>query len=234
MSSIAERASLEADEAERENPDAPEVEVDVAPEVEVAPDETTEDGSQNASESPSGLSLKEVEARFGKTEKAGVTYSKKVLDTLGELAESLSPCPLCPDVHKGFIDLNDAGRIPDELVAVVQAFLGVQREADYNASPTTHTCDACGGLGKVKSGSRVPNYVTLTCSPCQGTGFVPPPGGSSPGLAVVPGGASTPDGEQFTAPATDSDPWGSPRLLENGVENPNYGKMPQFKDPNLP
>jgi hypothetical protein len=36
------------------------------------------------------------------------------------------------------------------------------------------------------------------------------------------------------APAADSDPWGSPRLLHDGQPNPNYGRMPQYRDPNFP
>jgi hypothetical protein len=32
----------------------------------------------------------------------------------------------------------------------------------------------------------------------------------------------------------DADAWGSPRLLDDGQENPNYGRMPQYKDKSLP
>ena len=32
----------------------------------------------------------------------------------------------------------------------------------------------------------------------------------------------------------DVDIWGSPRLLDDGQENPNYGKMVQYKNPELP
>jgi hypothetical protein len=31
-----------------------------------------------------------------------------------------------------------------------------------------------------------------------------------------------------------TDVWGSPKLLPDGQENPNYGKMPQYKNPTLP
>jgi hypothetical protein len=31
-----------------------------------------------------------------------------------------------------------------------------------------------------------------------------------------------------------NDVWGSPKLLPDGQENPNYGKMPQYKNPTLP
>ena len=38
------------------------------------------------------------------------------------------------------------------------------------------------------------------------------------------------------APLVDdgTDVWGSPKILPDGMENPNYGKMPQYKNPTLP
>lgn len=230
------RDAIERDEAEVEQ-DAP-GDADDAQDGDAQGDAPGEPPEPPADETPPegavGPTQAEAEAIFGKTEKASQAHVRKLAGLLEPLGLSLAPCPLCPEVHVGFIDLADAGRIPEEIVSVVQSFLGVQREADYLPSPTTRGCEACGGLGKVKSGSQVPNYATLTCAECKGTGFVPPPGSVSvAGTAenVMP---PDPHANGFTAPTSDADAWGSPRLLDNGLENPNYGKMPQYKSAALP
>jgi hypothetical protein len=110
----------------------------------------------------------------------------------------------------------------------------VTQEADYPASPDVRRCGKCDGLGKVATGSRVPKWTTISCGDCRGHGFVPPPGmvanGSGPPERVV---VAVGAGDQSGPPA-DADPWGSPRLLPDGQENPNYGRMPQYKAAELP
>src|SRR5947207_1778143 len=46
-------------------------------------------------------------------------YAKKVADTYGDDTQFLCPCPLCPDNHKGFVDLRAAGHVPGEIAAEV-------------------------------------------------------------------------------------------------------------------
>lgn len=176
-----------------------------------------------------GLTPEEIEKRYAKAEKATVAYAKRIGDALGELADELTPCPLCPDVHKGFVNIADAGRVPEQVKDVVMLFLGFATAEQFAASQDHRQCSACEGLGKVKSGSRVAQWEALTCPACKGYGFVPPPGSERApvdiGGTVLP--LHAPD-----APAgggADRDPSGEPRLLPDGRENPNFGKWPQFK-----
>lgn len=218
---IKQRADAEGDAAEAETPEPePEPTPELEPEPEPPAPEPASDG--------------EAEKAWISAEKASASYGKRIAGLLDPHAPQLAECPLCLPNLRGYIDTNDAGRLPEDIVAVVRSFLGDTAEADYKPSPTHRRCDHCDGLGKVKTGSLVPNYDVLACGQCKGSGFLPPPGGSSNGSAehepaLVP---VTPDG--YEAPKGDTDPWGSPRLLENGLENPNWGRMPQFKSATLP
>ena len=53
----------------------------------------------------------------------------------------------------------------------------------------------------------------------------------SPALMIAAAAAPSAEGPAVVA---DADAWGSPRLLADGQENPNYGRMPQYKDPAYP
>lgn len=184
--------------------------------------------------SAGSITPEEFEQRATKVARAFGRYEKAVTDQLPMLTDDLTRCPLCPELHPGFVDVHDAGRLPAEIVAVVDLFLGHQREADYLPSPDTHACEGCDGLGKVRSGSRVANQELLMCPRCNGSGFYPPAGlrdASAPPPRLDGNGNIL---ETFKAERADTDPWGSPLLLANGTENPNYGRMPQFKDANLP
>jgi hypothetical protein len=184
---------------------------------------------------PAGsLTPEEFEARARKVAQAFVRYTKTVTDQLATLADDLTPCPLCPELHPGFVNVHDAGRMPPEVAQVVDMFLGRTLEAEYKDNAETGACEACDGLGKVRSGSKVAHFALLTCPRCQGTGFFPPPNSGAPVQVTGAPVAAVADGEPFRAAQADADPFGSPRLLTNGTENPNYGKMPQFKDSTLP
>lgn len=169
-----------------------------------------------------------------KVAQAFVRYTKVVADQFPQLEADLTPCPLCPELHPGFVNVADAGRLPEEVAQVVDLFLGRTQEAEYLQSPETAACDRCDALGKVRSGSKVANYALLTCPKCNGTGFYPPPNGASPATVTPFATGSNGSDEQFRAAPEDADAFGSPRLLANGTENPNYGRMPQYKDPKLP
>ncbi len=126
------------------------------------------------------------------------------------------------------------GQVPDEIAATVRTFLGDTMEASYVSSPRHRECETCRGLGKVRTGSHVPQFDTLTCETCKGSGFYPPPGGTVSVTADPSAEQTAVNGDHFTAPDAEADPWGSPRLLADGMPNPNYGRMPQFKDASLP
>src|SRR6185503_4711800 len=87
------------------------------------------------------------------------------------------------------------------------------------------------GKGKVATGSSVPNFTSLICPECGGRGFYPPSvgGTSGQGDTASIAGAPPPVLEQADQPEVDA--WGDPRVLPDGRENPNFGRMPQYKVP---
>jgi hypothetical protein len=189
---------------------------------------------QQAPEQPAGLTEKEWEARFKKAEKAFDSYARRVTEIWEDEATELQPVVLSPSAPPGFINVNDAGRVPDEIKEPILAFFGMPVEVDYEPDPARPTCDKCKGRGKIATGSQVPEWRTLACDACNGRGYIERAGT----LAAVPQ-ASPPAVDAGAPPAEvpelkDADDWGHPRLLEDGMPNPNYGKMPQYVDPRFP
>lgn len=178
---------------------------------------------------PAGPSEQEIEAAFKKLDRATGRYRSTVADTLGEEAGNLLDCPLCLPYARGFLHAADAGRVPPEVAQSVRQWLGDTIAIEYPESTTYRPCGACDALGKVRTGSRVPGHESLPCDSCVGYGYLPPPSyasnGKAPAVTVQP--APGPPAEPIVL--SDVDPWGDPRLLPDGRENPNYGKMPQFK-----
>lgn len=196
------------------------------------PDETeTEQPDETEQpEAPQGDTPESMEKRFKGVERSFNTYKSSVDRNLEEYALDLLPCPMCFGTpHPAFVNKHDMGRVPDDVQGNVKMFLGLAREKDYPASDTHNRCSSCQGLGKVSTGSLVPDHATITCHACNGFGYMPPP--SRADAATIPNGgqpehsAATP--HDFEQP--DRDSWGEPRVLPDGTLNENYGKMPQFK-----
>lgn len=195
-------------------------------EPEGADDDTTE---QEPPLQARGLSEVEMEKRFKSADRAVAAYARKIGDIYGDDAAQLAECPLCPGIHKGFVNVQDAGLVPDDVKNAVMTFLGYARERDYTQAPNVHACETCSALGKVATGSQVAGRETITCPNCKGFGYSPPPGEPQNGAAF---GVEPHTADDFTATGAgvpDTDPSGEPRLLPDGRENPNYGKWPQYK-----
>lgn len=224
------------DEGEVALPDTPDV--DGAPDDEQAEaEEAGDDGGREPEDEPVGeeapqariLSDVEREKRFKAADKAVATYARRIGDIYGADADDLAECPLCPSIHKGFVNVQDAGLVPDAVKSTVMTFLGYAREREYAQAPNVHACESCEALGKVATGSQVAGKETITCPRCNGYGYYPPPGAPQNGADLSHGG---PHVEEFTASGAgvpDTDPAGEPRILPDGRENPNYGKWPQYK-----
>jgi len=209
-----------APEPEPLEPEEPDTEPDTEPEAPQEPPEPREEPTETEAR---------MAKRFDASQRAYKRYASQIGTIFQEDALSQMPCPLCPDIHKGFIDVRDAGRIPDELKAAVMEYMGYAQRADYEPDPETNECPTCKGLGLVKTGSRVTGNEERKCSRCHGYGFVPPPDAASNGHHP---------GDDFLAPVgehtspleePDTDVAGEPRLLPDGRTNPNYGKWPQYK-----
>ena len=157
------------------------------------------------------------------------TYAKAVLETYGDEAQALYPCPLCPDNHKGFVDLRAAGQVPGEIASEVHSFLTGSAVGTFEQDPATNTCPVCKGKTRVMTGAVAGEYITRTCTNCKGYGFMPPPG-STPESALIAGpNGNVPDAAEHFVSEGDVDEWGEPRLLPDGTVNSNFGMMPNRK-----
>ncbi len=216
---------LVAEVNEDEPTTEPEPEPDNEPEPEPEPEPTE----------PTGPDLQAVmEERFKDAGSAFKSYTTRINNIFEEEALNLVECPLCSGGVPGFLHIGDAGHVAPDTEKAVLTFMGVTQEADYQDDPEHRSCPRCAGLGKVKTGSRVANQERIVCETCKGYGYVPPPVQGSNGLVPTPLVPVLVGAEPEYTPPADADPWGSPRLLDSGLENPNYGRMPQFKDSSLP
>lgn len=194
-----------------------------------APDESERQYEPAPPPQPTGPSEAEMERGFKAVERAATAYAKKVGESFPDGALNLSTCPMCAGFIPAFVDVDQAGRLPEQVKTPVLAYLGLAREQDYEPDPQTAECDVCKGLGEVATGSRVELNRKRTCAHCNGYGYYPPPAGGAT-VAQASGIAHAPAGES-SAPleAPDVDATNEPRILPDGRPNPNYGKWPQYK-----
>jgi len=181
-----------------------------------------------------GLSDEEAERIGRQLDKERTRHSNRVSEIMGEWAQPLETCPLCEPNIPGFIFPPSQVQPRSELHGALLEVLKNPLAPEYETDPTKPACDTCKGLGKILTGSKVPEQIKLMCPTCKGKGWVDRSGrfvatATAPELEAVPV-ASNGQSE----PPADVDAFGSPRLLETGMENPNYGRMPQYKDPAFP
>lgn len=175
------------------------------------------------------ITPEEIEKRYNQIRKAFTTYTGRVTATFGDEAVELLECPLCSGFVPGFVDRRAAGQLARDIVDTTSLYLGLAREQDYEADPDIAACTRCKGKGKTKTGSTVPGKETVTCRHCNGFGYYPPPSSGTNGTAAVTSGDLTAVTAAASGPQGDRDDWGEPRILPDGRENPNYGKMPHMK-----
>lgn len=200
----------------------------VAPEHEP---EHEEEHEEEREEEPTqrAITPEEIEERARKSRNAFDAFGRKLFTIHEEYAHDLIECPMCPDMHKGYLNIHDAGRVPEDIKTAVMQFLGFAREVDYPHSSQHRTCQECDGLGKVRTGSRVPGKETVGCAACHGAGFIGPQAATGNGHTEIDPSLSGPLVHGLDTPTDEVDEWGEPRILPDGRENPNFGKMPHRK-----
>ena len=209
------------------------------PPVEGEPEEETEhiDGEdaeqqEEAPSEPSSLAITEEQEK--KLTAEVKRHTGRVSDILGDSATELLTCPVCNPDLQGFLWEGDIVNADDPIRAAVRDALAPAPSVTYKQDPGTQMCDACDGEGQTQTGSRNPQYRLKVCGNCNGFGYYPPPGLTGNGAFTAA------EAQQLVAvaagdvPIEDADSWGHPRLLSDGRENPNYGKMPQYINPNYP
>jgi len=240
---------------EPDQPDQPETTPDVEPDSPEVPTGTPEQPDEEAEAEeadepaeaepptdepptdqpePQGLSDEEAERIGRQLDKERTRHSNRVSEIMGEWAQPLQPCPLCEPNIQGFIFVAEQTAPRGELHAALLEVLKNPLAPEYETDPTKPACDTCKGLGKIKTGSKVPGQETLMCAACSGKGWIGQGANfiTDAETSVLHPVAVASNGQ--SEPPPDADAWGSPRLLETGMENPNYGRMPQYKDPALP
>jgi hypothetical protein len=213
-------------ETEPVNPDAEPVEPIEGP---VTPGDEPEPAPE-----PEPSSLAKTVEQEKKLEAEQKRHTGRVGDILGEAANEVVLCPFCDPQMQGFFYMGDLENPRDEMQGRMAIAYLQPEQAEFEPARDVETCTQCKGYGKTATGSKVPGNETKACANCKGYGFYPPP-------TLNRNGNVGQDAERELAlvgapPAIveDVDAWGSPRLMPDGQENPNYGKMPQYKNPDLP
>lgn len=217
------------------DPEAEPADPPVEPEPEEEPEHIDgEDAEQEKPQEsePSSFALSEAQGKA--LDKESKSHLTKVKNVLGSQWENVITCPVCDPQLGGF--MYDAQLTnPDTAERqVIRDLYAPAPSVTYVQDPDTRTCPKCEGEGETLTGSKNPRYLRKVCSMCKGFGYVPPPGTEA-------NGAFTPDESRElvavtagSVPQEDVDAFGHPRFLHDGRENPNFGRMPQFIDPNYP
>jgi len=189
------------------------------------PEREPDENGDTAAVAPPALDDREIEKRLTALGKEATRHSNRVSEIMGEDAQVLTVCPLCPPVTPGFVFPGDVE--PDVRDRVLE-LLGMGAPHDYATDPEAETCDVCHGLGQLVTGSRVQGQETRPCAKCTAKGWtneserqmwqtrtaMPP---ATPPVQNAAGATVT-----VEQPIPGSDMYGRP------VGHPNYGKMPVY------
>jgi hypothetical protein len=221
---------------EPEAPEAPEPDDEQDEQEEADENEHAADGGPSeADRAPaSGKSDAEMERTMKRLEQSATTWRNRVSALLEESAQDLVPCELCLPIIPGFHWPAEVEQPRDATHARLLSVLKTPEGPPLKAANNTRSCDHCDGYGRVLSGSKVASHREINCSNCGGKGYLGGPTAQTNGGVSI---AFTPDAipaSRDDEPPTDVDSWGIPRLLEDGTENPNFGRTPQFWNPSYP
>lgn len=162
----------------------------------------------------------DIERAMQSLGKEAARHAKRVGEIMGEDAAQLVPCELCTPAIPGF----RFPVVPDEDVRErVKRAIGMSDLSRYRDSVDAAKCSTCDGLGQVRSGSEVVGQQTLQCLSCKGKGWTSASPERQAAAPVVVGAPPIVDHDTPPEPLPDLDPWGTP------PDDPEYGKMPQFR-----
>lgn len=181
-----------------------------------------------------GMSEKEREQQQKKLDAEAKRHTERVAALLGDDAVDAILCPFCDPQLQGFLWPESLDHPRDEIHARMIEVLREPAKVEYLPDPNVERCSTCDGYGKTDTKSRVPGKDTKICDRCKGAGYFPPPGFGANGVVNIGEAQELVPAGHHEQVIEDADAWGSPRLMLDGQENPNYGKMPQYKNPDLP
>jgi hypothetical protein len=205
------------------------------PEPEPEPQPEPEPVSEPEPEPPAPAVAPEALEKFYKAlETRTKTFDNWLEAEAEKLGLVLNACPLCEDGIMGHIFPPEWISPTSELQARLVDVLKTPNAPEYRDAPNVRQCGTCGGWGSVLSGSHVAGKERVLCPTCRGNGFQ-----GDAAQPVATNGATAEVSFELPPDTTplvteDTDIWGSPKVLDDGQDNPNYGKMPQYKNPALP
>jgi hypothetical protein len=168
-------------------------------------------------EPPPPRAANNMEASLRKLDNEAERHAKRIREIMGEDADALVQCELCPPNFGGW---RFDGSPTEEVTKRVRVAIGLPDVSNFAMSATEKPCDDCRGLGKVRTGSLVPGRETVTCDACAGKGYV----GSRPRLNTDTPEAPPPPPENGAPPAYDDgirrDMFGTPE------GDPDFEKLP--------
>lgn len=233
MSETVEEPVVETETEPDEQTDTP-AEPDEDAETDEEMDADVDVDAPTPTPAPEMMTERQLEEASKKLEQSAKTWRSRVETILGEAANDLVPCELCNPIIPGFHFPAELEQPRDDQHARLLEVLRTPSAPEFQLATHVRRCGTCDGYGQVLSGSKVPGKERVTCPTCKGNGFqgqgdVPSQPQTQPGNGQVEFPADT-------QPLTqdDNDAWGSPRLLDDGQENPNYGRAPSYKNPSLP
>jgi len=219
------------DEVQTDEPDIGEDD-EVKPVLDDDFPETPEPDQDGEPESRS-LSEAEIEKRYKALESEQKRHTNAVSKIMGDEAVELIVCPLCEPEMQGFLRMESLDHPRDEIHEAMIGVLKKPAQVEYQLAPHAVTCISCDGLGQVLSGSRVPGKERIVCPTCSGNGYNQSGASTSNGHTIAPTSEYVPSGLPFEPLEDERDEFGSPRYLDDGRENPNYGRTMRHKDPSI-
>jgi hypothetical protein len=189
-------------------------------------DEQPAEPAEPSAAAAAGMSEREFEKAARAFERDVERYIAKV-EAFAELTgQPLLRNEMDLDFVPGYIFHPQAVPLTDEQVQFARTVMGEPIEPPFEQDPEAGECEACGGWGRVKTGSKVAGQNVVTCRRCSGRGYV----SSRPSNELEPAPAAALNGDTGSvltdAELSDADAWGTPR------SHPDWGKSPQYRSPN--
>jgi len=207
MTSIAEMARMEAEEAEAEQEAAEAAEQEGA-------DQETSDQPEVIVEDTATTPTVDLAEREKKLRSEDTRHENALKKIHGDHFADMAFCPLC--LGQGFLEPIPAGNQPDEVWEAITALSGRLQGSAFRHPDELVPCQRCDGYGQVATGAKNDHNAIILCDTCNGRGYfnlddathraklgiVPPPpelpSFNIPAFNVTP---PTPAGETLSPPS---------------------------------
>jgi rubrerythrin len=143
-----------------------------AEEGEEEPTEPTEEPAEQEQPSGAAHDLKAAQRQRDQLDREDMRHRERLSAILGEDANKLLQCPMCAHFFSGWLPPPAELPLPPENEQLIRAFLGMPDLSNFHDDPAHDTCPDCDGLGRVRTGSKVPGYEVMDCGRCVGKGWV--------------------------------------------------------------